>query len=408
MKVLIVEELPERERLSYLLLSNFLKKKGCDVQITSIFNIPFSIRKYSPDIILENISDSNSHLKSMYLGCNYNGPIINIFWEQFINPLNSTRYFFTDAFANTRINKKILWGENINKFIKTTCPAYNSNHYKVCGSLKHHLSYRFRNIDKKDLRSIYNYPFENFEKTIVIAESFGLIEDLKIPEVIQHKKSPYMSPHIREVLYYCSYMKKAFIKLINDAAKKYPDYLFILRVHPSKNKDYYKRYDTLFNQNNVVINHTGDIAPLLRLSDGVIASRSGVLVDAALVNTPAVNITPKNNIFSEIGLLETFENKFGLKVGDEEFNIEALDSYFQLADKIDYSSSFDGWIDDYQYSVLDKIYQEIKESIGKTGKTKIIDFSDTIYWFKNRFKSYVNREKLLVDQSYEEIFELIK
>lgn len=98
MKILLVEELQARERLSLLMLRDMLIKKGFKVLLSSSWRIEFDIKNFKPDIVLDNISDSLSHYAGKLFG--FNGYNINLTWEQILSPYNVHRMRMDEHFVD--------------------------------------------------------------------------------------------------------------------------------------------------------------------------------------------------------------------------------------------------------------------------------------------------------------------
>jgi hypothetical protein len=326
-KILISEEYPERERLSLSFLRRTLEARGHEVQLTNPFDVPGAIRRYQPDVMADNALDSVAHYAGKLAALTQRQRYVNLNWEQLANPFNLFRYRYETAVAERFVDGRVSWGPTFKEILAIENPGMDRDRISVTGSMQHTIDTLFTQLPRGRLRAVLPYELGRYERVVLATESFE-IGSRPYPTYRHGRFGPKLMPYMYEICRRADLLRAGFVALINRLAAQRPKFLFIVRVHPGKNLGYYETYSKRFQHPNVAINHFGDIGTLLHASDLVIASRSGVLVDAHLVGRPALNLFPEERALEDSGIFDTMEQKFGRACVPDEIDGAALDSFF--------------------------------------------------------------------------------
>jgi len=312
MRALISEEHPGRERVALGLLSAELEARGHDVQMTSPRHLEDDFRTFAPTLIVDNVSDSVPHFlgKLSMLGAEHRN--VNLIWEQIVNPLSLFRFRFEPTLSRELVDGRVAWGAAFRNALLAENPEMDLTRVRTCGSIKHASLALLRDVPTEEILRLYPERLRRFERRVLFIDSFpaarrSLQEDRSLDGT---RPLPYMY----EVVSYLRDLKDAAFAAFDRAAKANPNVLFVLRLHPNKYADYDQEFAHLAERDNVVVNSEGDIGPLIRVSDLVLASRSGTLVDAHILGTPAVNMELSHHPFRATGVIDTLEESFGTRV----------------------------------------------------------------------------------------------
>jgi len=302
MKILIVEEIPIRERFTFLLLKKKLIKKNHEVLICSTNNLVKESIKFKPDLVIDNVSTDIPHFIGKWFHLKQSQKNINLVWEQFINPRSFKRFIGKDDVRKEFVNETLVWGEGFKKYLNYV-DTNSIDKVFVSGSLKYASSSYLKQFEKKEIEHILNINTDNYSKTILISDNFKSQHD----NFNKNFKNNDINPFVEFSNHYAHDFFPRFISAISKIIKKNPNYLFIVRSHPSKSKD--EHMDVFFNFPNVFFFNSGDISLSIKISDLVITSRSGVVLDSYFNDTDVINIIEKDHPVYFGGILQSLESK---------------------------------------------------------------------------------------------------
>lgn len=308
-KVLLAEEYHSRERLSMLFLERSLRRAGHEVRLSNSWELERDFREWKPDVVLDNISDSVGHWAGKLGMLGERQRNINLIWEQILCPWNLPRYRLDDDLCERYVDGRVAWGRAFRDVLLAENPRMDPERVRTTGSIKHAVNALFRDVDPASLKSLYPYDFDRYERVILLADSFttaGLpLEDLRDPAADSRM------PYLYEVALYSRRLRTSMIEVTRELARRHPEDLFLVRVHPHKDPHYYADYQRQFDSPNVVINRTGEIGSLLRIADLLIAAKSNTLVDAHYVGTPAIRLIDPDCPFEDVYVLSIALDAFG-------------------------------------------------------------------------------------------------
>ena len=235
MRLLLVEELQARERLSLLLLKDELQKKGFTVKLSNSWRIESDIKKFDPEVVVDNISDSISHYAGKLY--NYKGRNINLIWEQVVSPYNIHRFRFNSRFVENFVEGRISWGRSFSDIFTTLNPAQDRERMGICGSMNNSLlnMLSVKNLEKEDIGDLYGLGLHKYEKVVIIADTFKAANAEVVEQYNTH-------PFIKEINLMHSMYQGHLPQLCKVLAKRFKDTLFIVRAHPHKDDTYYNYF----------------------------------------------------------------------------------------------------------------------------------------------------------------------
>ena len=326
MKILIVEEIPIRERLTFLILKKKLISKNHEVLICSTNNLVRESIKFKPDLVIDNVSTDIPHFIGKWFHLKQSQKNINLVWEQFINPRSFKRFIGKDDVRKDFVNETLVWGEGFKKYLNYV-DINSVDKVFVSGSLKYAAPFYLKQFEKKDIEHFLNINTDNYSKTILISDNFKSQHD----NFKKQLKNNNINPFVEFSNHYAHDFFPRFISEVSKIIKKNPSYLFIIRSHPSKNKDEY--IDVFFDYPNVIFLNSGDISLSIKISDLVITSRSGVVLDSYFNDTEVINIIEKDHPVYFGGILQSLESKACKSESLEELSSIDLDNYKTIWNK---------------------------------------------------------------------------
>lgn len=296
MKVLLVEELPGRERMSHLFLVDALREAGHEAVLSNIWRREADYAALRPDVVVDNISDSLGHHVGKW-SLNHRQRCVNLIWEQLPNPLGLARYRLDPRIANQFIDGRIAWGPNFKRILLAENPDIDPERVRVTGSLKHFTGLQYAGIRHEALFELYGTNLAKFDRIVLATDSFtqahadprqAHTDALKAQR--RGARGGRTLPYVYEYVLWSRVAKPQFVGAVLGLARAHTDTLFILRLHPTKNPAYRASYSDLTQLPNVAVIDSGPIEPLIHLSSLVVSSRSGVLIDAATMGKPGINV----------------------------------------------------------------------------------------------------------------------
>lgn len=323
MKILLVEEHPERERLALMVLEAFLEARGHRVLRSDTWAMERDFAEFSPDLIVDNLSESPAHFIGKWANLKPHQRNINLVWEQFLNPLLLLRFRFDERLAGGLVDGRIAWGEAFRGALLEENPIMDPSRVRATGSIKHATHTLLRRCPEEAIARALGLP-EGFDERVLFIDSFpGALRD---PERERAMKSELGLPYLFELVRYLQDLREPAIALLLRLTRENPRSLFILRLHPTKIENYRRHFAELEGIPNLFIQSDGDLGPLLRVADLVIASRSGSLVEASIAEKPAVNLWLEDHPFYVAGIAPSIEERFAPSVDprDSALSLEAL------------------------------------------------------------------------------------
>ena len=328
MKVLLVEEWAERERLALQMLQYFLERAGHRTRITDIWERERDFIDFRPDVVIDNTCDGIEHFLGKGHFLNETHRYINFTWEQFANAFNLTRFRYDEIVQSSVVDGRICWGDHFKNTLLEENPGMDPSRMRKTGSIKHAIASLFQSIDKPSLEALYDYDFDRYDRVILVAENFKLA--MKNPEDFRGNSGQGTDyPYYYELIRRLQRMKPKFTDAIDRMARQRSDWLFLMRMHPGDEPSYYKTYEERLDHPNVAFNRSGCIDPLLRIADGMVASRSGSLCDAYIAGTPAGDLVNPGEPIAYTGVIQTSERDFAVSREVEDFDTDELESIIE-------------------------------------------------------------------------------
>jgi hypothetical protein len=410
MRLLLVEEIQARERLPLLILKNILQKKGFEVRLSNSWKIERDIKKFSPEVVVDNISDSLSHYAGKLY--NYKGKNINLMWEQVISPYNIHRLRFDESFVENFVEGRVSWGDSFKSIFSTLNQLEDDNRIGICGSMNHSLldMLKKKGVDKGEIGKLYGLNFNNYEKIVVIADTFKAANS----EIVKKNSA---HPFIKEISLMHTMYQNYLPQLCAMLAKKFTDTLFVVRAHPHKGGAYYNDFKGKFSNKsleNVIVQFGGSISMLLGVSDVVISHKSGVLADASYVGTKAINLVMKNDVFEKYKILPHPVDEYGVHA-DELTIVDILSdmlysSKYDASHEINESEIF-GEANENTFEKVSNFVEKISCMEKKPNKYHMKDLNYPLIKriARNRVRYLLGYHKNIKDDfNYDRAFEILK
>lgn len=186
----------------------------------------------------------------------------------------------------------------------------------------------------------------------------------------------------------------SFVKLIQEAAFFYPDQQFLVRPHPAENHYFYKEAFSSFP--NIVIDHSGDLRPVIRAAKLVIHSECTSGFEAALSGTPSINFVPSQNLHPDL-LVEGL-NTLGPVVTDQDQALDTIGVALKGYSKEHTSlpASFNRIISNIEYDSIPLITEHINSFCLKNNWTTSFGFAPLKQHSARILQSSKNLGKLLL------------
>lgn len=370
MKILLVEEHPARERLALLFLQKILQQRNHAVRLTDAWALETEFRRFSPHVVVDNISDTAAHYTGKLGMLTPSERNINLLWEQLPRPTGVERYTFDDLLARGLVDGRTAWGQGFKDLLLEVNPAMDASRVEVVGSMKHALVSGISLVPPAEWARIYEIDVSRFEKVVLIAESFPKVEDLKLwtrslPDDQRNR--------LRAFSRYAETMREHYRNLVKTVADSRPNWLVILRTHHSRASGYHQELKESSIGPNIAVNTTGDIGPLLSMADFVIASSSGVLVDAYVMGKRAFNATG-GGVLAQLGVYTSVAASFAPPVPVESIDADLIES--ALASPARTSAATDAlarlWLGDTSPQVFERLADFVEQIASRPATPKEI------------------------------------
>lgn len=326
---MLVEEHPERERIALEILGSLLTSRGHEVLLSHTFAIESDYRRFLPDLVVDNVSDSLGHYMGKLSMLTKRQRNINLVWEQMFNPLSLFRFRLDDEVASRLVDGRIAWGDAGRRILQMENPKIDHTRLRACGSIKHAVHDFYAGLEPQALMNLYPFPFHQFERRVLLIDSFPAAHwDL---DALREMRGDLPLCYGFEACQYISDLKNKVLSFYEYIAAKHPKWLFILRLHPTKVVGYEREFASFAAMPNVVVNWEGSIDPLIRLADLVIAARSGALVDAYFANVPGLNLALDRHATRAAGITLTAEERFAQTLPLDDGWVQSLEPFLEPA-----------------------------------------------------------------------------
>ncbi|MEW6386829.1 MAG: hypothetical protein AB1491_04850 [Thermodesulfobacteriota bacterium] len=287
MNILLIYELLPREILSLKVLARVLERRGHTVTIVGYPEANATIRKIQPDIVVNNTNRQKEHFYPYFYGLRHHDfKIVDLPWEQIIVPTIRWAFKYKDGFQQKYIDLRLAWGEGFKRH--SVNEGLKAENVIVTGSPKQSLIPLMQAvIDKEAVKSVILGENHPHSKIVLVTCGFPGA----FLEVNRHQGNPAAYNYLKFNIPWSKIYNALYIQLIKEIAPRYPEVLFLVRLHPGK----FVELREMFGQNtkdspNVFLNWEGDFNWLLLVADLVIATRSTALIDAYLAEIPALNL----------------------------------------------------------------------------------------------------------------------
>lgn len=394
MKILLVEEHPERERLALMVLESFLEARGHRVCRTDTWAMERDAADFAPDFIVDNLSESPAHFIGKWANLKSHQRNINLVWEQFLNPLLLLRFRFDELLASGLVDGRIAWGEAFRGALLAENPAMNPSRVSATGSIKHATHALLKRCSIEELARAIEIP-SGFEERVLFIDSFPAA--LRDPARERAMKSELGLPYLFEVVRYLQDLRDPAIELLLRLTRENPRSLFILRLHPTKLENYRRHFADLEGISNLFIQSEGDLGPLLRVADLVIASRSGSLVEASIAEKPAVNLRLEDHPFYVAGIAPSIEEAFAPGVDPRDTSL-SLDRLRSIAAGFAVDEALkERWIGAPGLTTFERVHSFMGEIMERPPVSRSIPFSQQLKpeLIKRRARLELRRRSLL-------------
>ncbi len=202
------------------------------------------------------------------------------------------------------VDLMLAWGKNQSRILEQTNPANKPVVYETGNVRFDILRPEFRHLLEPDAQAIK----ERFGRTILINSSFGscnhfdgkahYFEALKKKKILQNEDDTkfYESYFLLKELVF-----KAYLEVIPQIAKAFPEHTIIVRPHPSE--DYSAWVSAAEGVENVKIIHEGNVHPWLLACDAVVHHFCTTALEAFVADTPALAYRPFKEEAIETGIV---------------------------------------------------------------------------------------------------------
>jgi surface carbohydrate biosynthesis protein len=372
-KVFLAEEFSERERLTLLLLREALIARGHDAEIVPLKRLVRECQARRPDLIVSNAVTEVAAFVGNYLLLEKGTRIVNLHWEQVLNPHGFLRYRFTPAVAERLVDGRASWGSAFKRALVALNPGLDPSRVGVVGSIKHSEGQLLERLPRQELDALYGIERERYSAVVLCPTSFGLTSFSQPARDAVRFCSPFVDQlyqqHVR--------VKQEYLKALTVLATSHPEMLFVLRAHPTHARAYYASYKDVALPANLVLNAAGPISVAIAVSDLVLTSSSTVLMDAYVQNVPAINLRLENDAMKELGLVLQREDAFGHQIPFSSVPELRLEHYLgrQVRNR-ELDAMIEEWIGDHSPRAPDTLARFIEQTLEREPVSKRLRASD--------------------------------
>lgn len=398
MKILLVEEHPERERLALMVLETFFRARGHQVLRSDTWRMERDAVGFDPDLIVDNLSESPAHFIGKWADLRPHQRNLNLVWEQFLNPLLLHRFRFDEILAEGLVDGRIAWGEAFRGALLEENPTMDPSRVRATGSIKHATHALLRSCSAEKIAELIGIP-DGFEQRVLFIDSFPAA--LRDPARDREMKGELSLPYLFEIVRYLQDLREPAIELLLRLVRENPKTLFVLRLHPTKLANYRRHFEALEGIPNLFIQSDGDLGPLLRIADLVIASRSGSLVEATIAEKPAVNLHLPDHPFYVAGIAPSIEERFAPSVDPRDPALDLGDLRSLASDFVPDEALRRRWIGEPSIETFERLHSFACELIERPPVSRAIPLRAQLEpeMLRRRLRLELRRRSLLPSPS---------
>ena len=291
----IIMEITTRELQANLILTIFSLKKNFNVFLgdSSTYKKLLKKKLLSPGIVLTKSVTHGLRKSNIHNLFKSQGFILTSIDHEHgvLDNLNYKKFFI-----KSRIEKKELekfdaffcWGQHDYKNLTEYFDIYKNKFFLTGSNRVDAWKYAkknscHKNDDKKKISIFSNFAFSNnklsIKKIFSLKNNAGYYD--RCPELLTQEK------------FFLNYQKKLikkFVNLVNYLVKKYPNYNFFFKPHPTENLSFWKK--KFLNKKNLKIIDDGNSTALIKNSDLIIQTRCTTSVEATINSIKSINFIP--------------------------------------------------------------------------------------------------------------------
>lgn len=294
--ILLGVELPSRELLPYKILAKTLQRRGYRTEICGLPELNHKIRTLQPDAVVDNVSWRNDHFYPYYYGLRQiDFRLINMVWEQIIEPHWQHIFRFKDGFHDHYIDHRVAWGQGFKQY--AMAQGVPDERITITGAPKQAaLRIAQQHIPHDTIvRSLFGAEVVGRQIVLFATNfSYAFLSPAKLKWLIDMGMQTTIGAWGRAYnQFYC--------QIIPEIARLYPDMLFVVRPHPAKEAEYAQSYkQAVANLPNVRVVETGDFTWLLLASSVLVTTRSTTSVDAYFMGIPTLQLMQPDNPYDTL------------------------------------------------------------------------------------------------------------
>jgi surface carbohydrate biosynthesis protein len=354
-------ELQHRELLPFLVLAHELEQRGYQVVFSTLPELNRDIHRLRPAVVVDNCSRRRDHYYPYFYDTRQvDFRIMNMVWEQIVDPSTRQWFQFVPGFADHFIDMRVAWGSGFADFMRDA--GVPDEQMAVTGSPKQALIPLIRqHVQKTEI--IEHLLGADWLGRNIITFATGFVTAF-LP---QHTLAAYRKTD-KNVDIWVDWAKtyhELYCKLVVALAQKHPDKGFIIRPHPGKAVGYADAYQkAVADCPNVKVLQGGDFTWILLASDMVVATRSTTLVDAAIANIPAVNLKAEYHPFDWRVDTQTALDYFGTMLTDAQL-LDSLPEILRRPSQPEAPTLAKRWVQQWINIEHGQTFQRLADAIDK-------------------------------------------
>lgn len=396
---ILIYEHRAREIESMCLLKHELEKRGYSVLVKcyhdmEIFRTKSRVctPKYHAKVLGVFACYDTYTLRLCVQNCITFDKVINMQWEQMISKSQEQQ----DSYRNFKeIGKEVVhlsWGEaNVERLTKIA--NLDSKNVLISGNISLDLlreEFRPYYLSRAEINKIYGFE-ENQKICLLFANFRGAEYDAEQLEILRKK----FGDGRVEIQKIGKKTQQKVMEWVVEAAKKFPNYIFIYRPHPGENPKFVR--EAIEGISNIRIISDYSSRQWIMVSDFLFSWHSTVIVEAYFAGRQCYSLEPYPylesedcNVFNDMKAIvdyETFEKVLMGEAFDNNLSITEVERYFGVTEeRFNFEKVADAYVKVYQdssYMLGDKVkehhlyreeYRDIRERIWGNS---IVNY---IYW----------------------------
>lgn len=292
--VIFLVEHKDRELDSIKLLAKKLKEENITSLILPVyFGLFFTLIYKAKLYVLFGIFFENHFPTGILKKYISNAKYMSMNWEQYLSPINIKFKKPRDSFTKEEV-KHIAWDRIFYDYLVSS--GVKKENISITGNIFDFLLHKYISEHKNVIYKNYSkkYNIDKYKKRIFFAMNLGWSFFGK--NQIQFRLN---MGYDKDILYdhitISKNYRKIMIKWILEASKKFDNYLFIIRPHPSASEKQYvdyimKNHDSI--SNNILITKDETIKEWITISDKIYSNWSSTVKDALNNGKDASLIAP--------------------------------------------------------------------------------------------------------------------